>query len=717
MSEEAARSFSPHVPADESPPELTPRAILLGVILGIVFGAASTYLALRVGITTSASVPIAVVAIAVLKRRRDQRAILEHNITQTVGSAGESVAAAVVFTVPALVFLGYPLEVGLTTLIAVTGGVLGVLLMVPLRRYLIVKEHGVLRYPEGKACAEILVAGEKGGTSARKVFAGLAAGAAFKAVQALLGGVKASAGASLGFFKGTRLACDFEPPLLGVGYIIGYRTSVVMVSGSLLAAFVIVPLILLFGAGSPPVPPAAEAIRDMTADDVWGKYVKHIGAGAVAAGGIFGLLRALPTILSSLAASVRSLGAAFGGAAGASGARTERDTPLGLLLAGAVGIAAFIWLFPAFEMNLAGAAMVLAFAFIFGVVSSRITGEVGSTSCPLSGMTIGVLMATCGVFLAAGWEGSAYSRLALMIGAVVCVAISNAGTCSQDLKTGYLVGATPVRQQGALLIGVLSSVLAVGWTAYLLNEAETREEAVAAPFTVAPEAIGRAEEIAARTDGKSYRFVRLGPGDVPQGVEPGNFLVDPATGEARWRRSDGIGSGRLQAPQAKLMSVVIDGLLTRSLPWDLIFLGAAIAIFIELLGFPSLTFSVGVYLPLSSTMPVFLGGLVRRIADRRYGRALDAEDEPEGVLYSSGVIAGASILAILAAALAFDTGRYDPDAGLHRTVAVLGWVPAWLDEKLGGITGPVSVMPSDILTFGALALLGCLIYRAAAAKK
>jgi putative OPT family oligopeptide transporter len=714
VSEEAGRSFTPHVPPGESAPELTFRAIALGAVLGIVFGAASTYLALRVGITTSASVPIAVVAIAILKRRRGQRAILEHNVTQTVGSAGESVAAAVVFTVPALVFLGYPLEVGLTTLIALTGGVLGVLLMVPLRRYLIVKEHGVLRYPEGKACAEILIAGEKGGTTARKVFAGLAVGAGFKAVQAFLGGVKASAGASLDFFKGTRLACDFEPPLLGVGYIIGYRTSVVMVAGSLLAAFVIVPLVLLFGAGSPPIPPAAAAIAGMTADDVWENYVKHIGAGAVAAGGIFGLIRALPTIGSSLTASFRSLGAAFGGAAAPSTARTERDTPLGILVAGAIGITVFIWLYPEFRMNLAGAAMVLAFAFIFGVVSSRITGEVGSTSSPLSGMTIGVLMATCGVFLAVGWQGSVYSRLALMIGAVVCVAISNAGTCSQDLKTGYLVGATPVRQQGALLIGVLSSVLAIGWTAYLLNAAETVEEPVT-PFAVAPDAIARAEEIAAREDGRLYRFVRLGAGEAPQGVEPGNFLVDPSTGEARWRRSDGIGSDRLRAPQARLMSVVIDGLLTRSLPWDLIFLGVAIAIFIELLGFPSLTFSVGVYLPLSSTMPVFLGGLVRRIADRRYGRARDAEEEPEGVLYSSGVIAGASILAIVAATLAFDTERYKD--GLHTTVAILRGIPAWLDERLGAITGPISLLPSDILTFGILGLLGYLIYRAAAPRR
>ncbi|MBI4603730.1 MAG: oligopeptide transporter, OPT family [Planctomycetes bacterium] len=705
-------SFHPHVPPSESPPELTLRSLVLGAVLGVVFGAASTYLALRVGLTVSASVPIAVIAIALLKRRAGQRAILEHNITQTVGSAGESVAAAVVFTVPALIFLGYPLEVGLATLIALTGGGLGVLLMVPLRRYLIVKEHGVLRYPEGRACAEILMAGEKGGTSARKVFVGMAAGAGFKALQALLGAVKLSAGAGLNFYKGASVACDFEPPLLGVGYILGYRTSVMMVSGSFLASFVLVPLVLFFGAGlSQPLPPGTDLISSMTGKAVWESYVKHIGAGAVAAGGILGLLRALPAIVSSLRASTASL--LGGGAGAASGLRTDRDAPLGLLVLGVLGIVAFIALWPAFHMNLLGAALIVFLGFLFAVVSSRITGEVGSTSCPLSGMTIGVLMATCGAFLLAGWEGSAYARLALMVGAVVCVAISNAGTCSQDLKTGHLVGSTPVRQQGALLIGVLTSVLAVGWTAYLLNLTETRETPVEAAHRVAPQVLERGGDAASREDGKVYRFVRLSAEDAPPGMGVGNYLVDEATDEVRYRRDDGIGSGRLQAPQAKLMSVVIDGLLTRTLPWDLILVGVAIALFVELLGFRSLTFAVGVYLPLASTLPVFLGGLVRRLADRRYGRAPDADDEPEGTLYCSGLIAGASILAILATLLAFDTKRFDADNGYHKTVAVLSGLSGWLDATLGTVKGLVSFAPSDVLFFLVLGALGLLIFRAA----
>jgi putative OPT family oligopeptide transporter len=667
-----------------------------------------------VGLTVSASVPIAVIAIAALKRRHGQRAILEHNITQTVGSAGESVAAAVVFTVPALIFLGYPLEVGLTTLIALTGGMLGVVFMVPLRRYLIVKEHGVLRYPEGKACAEILIAGEKGGTSARKVFVGMAVGALFKALQALLGGVKLSAAATLNFFKGTTIGCDFEPPLLGVGYIIGYRTSAMMVSGSALASFVLVPMILHFGVGlSNPLPPASDLISAMNGGAVWSNYVKHIGAGAVAAGGIFGLFRALPAIVSSLGASIASFRGAGNAGASASVARTDRDAPAGILVLLALAVVTFIAFWPAFQMNLLGAALILVLGFLFAVVSSRITGEVGSSSCPLSGMTIGVLMATCGMFLLAGWEGSTYGRLALMIGAVVCIAISNAGTCSQDLKTGYLVGSTPVRQQFALLVGVLTSVLAVGWTAYLLNLTETHEQPVPAPFQVSSAVLERGGDVTSRADGKVYRFLKLGSDEAPPGMGAGNYLVEKETGQVKYRREDGIGYGRLQAPQARLMSVVIDGLLTRTLPWDLILLGVAIAILVELVGIRSLTFAVGVYLPLSSTLPVFLGGLVRRISDRFYRREPDAEDEPEGTLYCSGLIAGASILAILATGLAFDTERFDADNGYHKSVALLKELPGWLDGQWNGIQGPVSMSPSDMFFFLVVGALCFLIFRAA----
>ncbi len=690
--------FRPHVGAEEHAPELTFRAVLLGAILGIVFGASSTYLALRVGLTVSASVPIAVIAIALLRRRGGQRAILEHNITQTVGSAGESVAAAVVFTVPALIFLGYPLRVELSTLIALTGGLLGVLMMVPLRRYLIVKEHGVLRYPEGKACAEILIAGEEGGTSARKVFVGMGIGAAFKTFQGILGGVKISLARELHFFKGASIDSDIDPTLLGVGYIIGYRTSLMMVAGSLLASFILVPLIILFGESSTtPIDPASQLVSEMSSGQVWRNYVKHIGAGAVATGGIFGLFRALPAIASSLRASAKSM---TQGAAKTESIRTDRDTPTPVLILGALGIVAFIVALPVFHMNLLGALLILVLGFLFSVVSSRITGEVGSTSCPLSGMTIGVLMATCGSFLLVGWEGSTYSRLALMIGAIVCIAISNAGTCSQDLKTGFLVGSTPVKQQGALLIGVIASVLAVGWTAYGLNHADARETAVAAPFSVPRDRIEKSDRIQAKTDGQDYRFVRLGPDEVPEGVAAGTYLVEENSGLARFSRVDGIGGERFDAPQARLMSTVIDGLLTHRLPWRLVLIGVAIALFMELLGVRSLTFAVGVYLPLSSTMAVFLGGLVRKIADKAYRRPSDDESEKEGTLFCSGLIAGASIIGILAAMQGFDANNFDTETMLHNKLAVLyDIMPAW-DNPM-----------SDVFGAAILVFLGFLMFR------
>src|SRR5438876_8403501 len=536
--------------------------------------------------------------------------------------------------------------------------------------------------------------------SGRKGFLGMAFGAAFKAFQGLLGGVKGTLSRSFAFFKGASLACDIDPTLLGVGYIIGYRTSMIMVSGSLLASLILVPIIVLFGSGSSePLEPATELIRNMQPADVWDQYVRHIGAGAVATGGIFGLIRALPVILSSIRASARSL--TGGGAAEAASVRTDRDTPTPVLVVGALGIVGFITALPVFKMNLLGAVLILVLGFLFSVVSSRITGEVGSTSSPLSGMTIGVLMATCGVFLAVGWEGSAYSRLALMIGAIVCIAISNAGTCSQDLKTGFLVGSTPVRQQGALLIGVLASVLAVGWTAYGLNNADSTERPVDQPFTVKQELIDHADTITSRTDGRTYRYVRLSQNEIPAGMKPGVYLVNESSGKAEYSRQDGVGGPRFPAPQARLMSVVIDGLLTHRLPWNLILIGVAIALFMELLGFGSLTFAVGVYLPLSSTMPVFLGGVVRKLCDKIYKRPPDDEAEKEGTLFCSGLIAGASIIGIFAAMQGFLSG-FDPNTLLHPGIALLLRVmPSW-DNPL-----------SDLWGIALLATLGFLMFRSA----
>ncbi len=624
------------------------------------------------------------------------------------------------FTVPALIFLGYPMDIGATTLIALAGGVLGVLMMVPLRRYLIVKEHGRLRYPEGKACAEILRVGELGGTSAKKVFQGMGIGALFKALQAILGGVVATVGTKLSAFFGTRLAyfdkayvgCDFDPALLGVGYIIGYRTSLIMVAGSLMTALIVIPLIYTFGAQSPGLFGfGTKPIGEMDWNDIYKAYARHIGAGAVATGGIFSLLRALPAIRSALWHSARGL---FGGAGGATVLRTDRDTPLPVLLLGALGLLALIWLTPMFEMPLLGAVLILGFGFLFAVVSSRVTGEVGSTSNPLSGMTIAVLMGTCGLFLLVGWGDPLHKKLALTIGAVVCIAVSQAGTCSQDLKTGFLVGATPVRQQGTLVVGVLTSVLAVGSTAYVLNLSSTSDVPLAAPFAVGEQVLAGRALVAPRPAGDApplapeLVLTRLELADLPPaaGLEPGNYLVDPARRQAVYRRHDGIGSDRLSAPQASLMATMINGILDQKLPWDLILIGAAIAIFMELLGIGSLTFAVGLYLKVQYTAPVFLGGLVRKLADRAYRRVPDADEEPEGTLFASGLIAGAAILGVLAAMQGALPG-YDDNYGLVPAIAFLAELPFGAmreDNVLAQVVG--------VLVLGAI---GFLMFRSARA--
>ena len=691
----AEPAFTPYVPDSQSPAELTFRAVLLGSLLGIVFGAASVYLGLRVGLTTSASVPIAVVAITVLKWL-GRPTILENNVVQTTGSAGESVAAAVVFTVPALIFLGFPMKIGITFLISLTGGVLGVLMMIPLRRYLIVKEHGKLRFPEGTACAEILIAGEKGGTTARKIFQGIGIGAAFKLATSLFGLFKFRVTRALTFYRGGQLECETSPELLAVGYIIGYETSMIMVAGGLLATLILGPMIVFFGAHlSEALPPATTLIRDMDFDTLRRSYIRYIGAGAVTAGGVLGLVRAAPSIWDSLTASLKQLRGLSG--EGAQVKRTERDTPITWVLGGCLAVIAFITLVPVFRMNVLGALLIVVFGFLFSVVSARITGLVGSSSCPISGMTIAALIGTCLIFLAVGWTGSQYSYLALVIGAIVCIALSNAGTTAQDLKTGHLVGATPIAQQAAILAGVLTSVVAVGWTTYLLNESQTKTTPVAPPVTLSAASIAAADDVKA-PDGKTYAFVRVRSDEVV-GLEAGNYLADRASGQALFRRVDAIGGKTFPAPQANLMAVLINGLLDRKLPWDLILIGVAIALFIELMGGHSLTFAVGVYLPLSTTMPIFIGGLVRKLADKVYRRVPDDTGETEGTLFSSGLIAGGALVGVLVAFLHFGM-EFDENTELPLSIA-LG--PRFWPGLFG----------SDLLPLLAFLGLGYLLFRGA----
>ncbi len=662
-----SKPFVPYISPNDSPLEMSLRGIVLGALLGIVFGAASVYLGLRVGLTTSASIPIAVMAITILKKMRGNT-VLENNIVQTVGSAGESVAAAVVFTIPALIFLGFPLKTTITLLIALTGGVLGVLLMIPLRRYIIVKEHENLRFPEGTACAEIIKAGEIGGTSAAKIFKGIGLGALWKGMSNIGGFWKPSVEHSFPFYRGSSVSLDVAPELMGVGYIIGWHTSLIMVGGGLLAAFVISPIIAFIGAsGTQPIYPGTVPISEMDPTAIWKNYIKYMGAGAVATGGVLGLIRAFPSIWHSLTASIKQL-TSERSSSGQTGPvlRTERDTPITVVGIGSLLLILFIWLVPAFRVNLLGAALIFVFGFLFSVVSARITGIVGSSSSPLSGMTIAVLMATCLIFLAVGWTGQEYTYLALVIGATVCIAISNAGTTAQDLKTGHLLGATPSAQQLAILIGVVTSAAVIGITMLLLNESQAKEIPVKAPFSITEQQMARAEEMEGK-DGVTYLLVKVQ--DI-QGVEPGNYLVAKETGTPVYKREDGIGGKDLAAPQSNLMAVLISGLLEQKLPWGLIMIGASIALFMELLGFHSLTFAVGFYLPLSTTLPIFLGGVVRRIADRRYKREPDATDESEGTLFSSGLIAGGALLGVAAAFLNFIPGFVDEETGLPMLLAI-----------------------------------------------
>ncbi len=695
--------FKPYISPDQSPAEMTFRALVLGSVLGIIFGAASVYLGLRVGLTTSASIPIAVMAITILKKLRGNT-VLENNIVQTVGSAGESIAAAVVFTVPALIFLGFPLKMSITLLIALTGGVLGVLMMIPLRRYLIVKEHDTLRFPEGKACAEIIKAGEVGGTSAAKIFKGIGIGALWKGLPTLFGFWKPSISRDISFYPGASIGTDVAPELMGVGYIIGWQTSLIMVGGGLMASFIISPIIAFIGQhATQAIYPGTIPIGQMSTGQIWLYYIKYMGAGAVATGGIAGLARAFPAIWDSITASIKQLaGERMGNNHQTTVLRTDRDTPITIVGLGSLALIIFIWLVPTFRVNVLGAALIVIFGFLFSVVSARITGIVGSSSSPLSGMTIAVLMGTCLIFLAVGWSGQSYTYLALVIGATVCIAISNAGTTAQDLKTGHLLGSTPMKQQVAMLIGVVTSASIVGVTMLLLNESQAKEVRLDHAFAPPTASLERAEEMQGK-DGRMYLLVKV---VGVEGVEPGNYLVDPQTKQAVMHRIDGIGGKELSAPQSNLMAVLISGLLERKLPWGLIMIGASIALFFELLGYHSLTFAVGFYLPLTSTFPIFIGGLIRKLADKKYRREPDSAEESEGTLLSSGLIAGGALVGVLGAFLHFVIPFDDDNTGLPLDYA-FGY------KMLQGVWDNIAFDLVPIVLFG---VLGYLLFKGAAER-
>lgn len=671
LENEALSRFKPYVAPEAAPPEFTLAPLIVGAALGIIFSSSSLYLVLKTGLTVSASIPIAVLSITLFRlftRMFGVRpaTILENNIVQTTGSAGESIAFGIGVTMPAILILGYELQLARVMMVAALGGMLGVLMMVPLRRALIVQQHGRLPYPEGTACADVLIVGEQGGTNARTVFTGFGVGLLYKSLMAALHLWKEVPTRMLGWYKGAFLSVEVAPELLGVGYIIGPRISCIMVGGGILASLVLIPAIRLFGDGlGEPLFPATKLIREMSVHEIWGSYVLYIGAGAVAAGGIISLVQALPTIAASFRSAMADL---LGGGAGAGAAapRTDRDLPMGLVLLGSLAIVLAVWVIPMLHMNLLGAVLIVLCGFLFVTVSSRITGEIGSSSNPISGMTVATLLVTCAIFFALGWTDVGYRLTALSVAGIVCVAAANAGNTSQDLKTGFLVGATPRHQQAALLVGVLAATLLIGVVLLALNRAGTVYARREFPgVTIDVSTLAEREPLrgpeAARDPG-TYYVLRLA--DPRGGVPPGKYLVDDA-GRIRYLvdpgingvvkdRDDGTPVQKYDAPKARLMSLIIDGILSQKLPWGLVLIGVFISVVLELAGVSALPFAVGVYLPLSTSTPIYVGGMVRWIVDRRSGKsAAEAEMSP-GVLLSSGYIAGGAIAGIVVALLALN---------------------------------------------------------------
>ena len=586
------KDFKPFISADKIVPEFTFTSLFIGILLAVVFGAANAYLGLRVGMTVSASIPAAVLSMGIIRVILRRDSILENNMVQTIGSAGESVAAGAIFTLPALFLWAADGVEGIEApglfeifLIALVGGTLGVLFMIPLRKALIVEEHGVLPYPEGTACAEVLLAGEEGGSKASVVFSGLGIAAVYKFVADGLGVFPSSVNYDIKAYKGSAVGMDVLPALVGVGYICGPRIASYMFSGSVLSWFVLMPLISLF-AGDAIIFPGTEPISSLAPGELWGTYIKYIGAGAVATGGIISLIKSLPLIVKTFSQAMKSMSNNKGKAA--SGLRTDQDMPMPIILIGVGVIAIAIWLLPTFPINLLGAVIVVIFGFFFATVSSRMVGLIGSSNNPVSGMAIATLLIATILLKATGLDGATGMKGAIAIGSIICIVAAIAGDTSQDLKTGFIVGATPKKQQWGELIGVLTSSLAIGGVLYLLNEA--------------------------------------------------------------W----GYGSTELPAAQATMMRMIVEGVMNADLPWGLIGAGAAIAIVVEILRIPVLPFAVGMYLPLSLNAGIMAGGLVRLVVEKKRGLSEEKKKAAidRGILYTSGMIAGEGLIGILLAVFA-----------------------------------------------------------------
>jgi len=662
--------FQPYVPAKAQLRELTWPAVVLGSLLGIVFGASSLYLFLKVSMTVSASIPVAVLAITIFRGLSHafgfrRATILENNIVQTAGSAGESIAFGVGAAMPALMLLGYELEWTRVMLVAVLGGLLGILMMIPLRRAFIVKQHGALPYPEGTACAKVLIVGEQGGSNARTVFLGVGIGFIY---QLLMQGFRfwsdewKSLITGISGYNKAEVSLEPSPMLLGVGYIIGPRIASVMVAGGITTALLLVPMIAYFGDGLPGVLPPVQQqrIADMEPRALSVTYARYIGAGAVAMGGILSMINALPLIIGSVTGSFRAM--REGNQADAGGVvRTERDLPISVVLLGSLGLVLAVaasHLIPTdLPGRLIGGVMIVLFGFLFVTVSSRITGVIGSSSNPISGMTIATLLLTCLIFVLLGWVGPEYRLTALSIAGVVCIASSNGGTTSQDLKTGFLVGATPWKQQVSILVGALLSSIVMGGTLLLLNQAYTTHHV---DPSVLPREKASASELKGTDvgkDGKSYRVWWVV--NPRAGVQPGKYLVDeslqahelidPGIGGRMLKDDSGTPIQKFNPAQPRLFATLIEGIMSRDLPWGLVILGAVLAVVMQLCGVSALAYAVGVYLPLSTTLPIFVGGMLRGLVDRtRQFTTEEAETSP-GTLMSTGLIAGGSLAGIITA--------------------------------------------------------------------
>jgi putative OPT family oligopeptide transporter len=658
--------------------EFSLRAVILGALLGMVFGASSLYLVLKVGLTVSASIPVAVISLALFrlwsKAGGRDATILENNIVQTAGSAGESIAFGLGVTMPSIMILGFDLEISRVMLVGLLGSLLGILMMIPLRRALIVAQHGQLKYPEGTACAQVLKAGAGAGLKASTIFTGFGIGLAYKTLMAAFRLWKDVPEKVFGApLKGGSISAEISPELLGVGYIIGPRIGSIMFAGGVLSCLVLTPLIKFFGEGLNVVlAPGTKPIADMSPGDIRTAYILYIGAGAVAAGGIISLMRSLPIILNSLRSGLSDFKAAA--AAHASVLRTERDLPMTFVGAGILALILAILAAPSLHMNLLGAVLIVVFGFLFVTVSSRLTGEIGSSSNPISGMTVATLLLTCMIFLLVGWTGGTYYVTALSVGGIVCVAASNAGATSQDLKTGFLVGATPRLQQIAILIGAAVSALVLGPILLGLNQTASvyvPAAQVAPGLHVSADAtLGGPATLhgsQAQADPRTYRVWQKtdnagGPAGKYLVDDAGAavWLVDPGINGAFKTRPDGTQVRKFDAPKATLMSYIIKGMLDRKLPWGLVLFGVMIAVVLELCGVSSLAFAVGAYLPVSSSAPIFVGGVVRWLVDYRMRRALREHkldeaalaaesDKSPGVLLASGYIAGGAIAGIVIA--------------------------------------------------------------------